>query len=162
MNEIFVAGFKQIATLTLLLIFLRIPPIWTKLPLMVSGLLAGLRWITHLYRKKPAARKQKAPTRQKSVPAHTSAAARPKEELSLVKKLITLGAAYKFGKSKTFFQQLDGPEFSTEVGEALAFLAKIHFPFRLDDTEGEQGFYWINFFGSGLQSSLRTRYKGIL
>mgnify|MGYP001586014327 CR=1 FL=1 len=43
LNEILVAGFKLIATLALLLIFLRIPPIWTKLPLMVSVLLAGWR-----------------------------------------------------------------------------------------------------------------------
>lgn len=114
LNEILLAGFKQIATLTLLLIFLRIPPIWTKLPLMVSVLLAGLRWITRLYRKKPAARKQKAPTRQKSVPAHTSAAARPKKELSPAKRLIALDAADKFGKAKTFIQQLNGQEFSTE------------------------------------------------
>jgi hypothetical protein len=135
LNEILLAGFKQIATLTLLLIFRRIPPIWTKLPLMVSVLLAGLRWITRLYRKKPAARKQKAPTRQKSVPAHTSAAARPKEELSPAKKLITLDAADKFGKAKTFIQQLNGQEFSTEVGEALPVLAKNYFPFRLDDTD---------------------------
>jgi hypothetical protein len=41
LTEILVAGFELIATLKLLIIFLRIPPIWTKLPLMVSILLAG-------------------------------------------------------------------------------------------------------------------------
>lgn len=52
-----------------------------------------------------------------------------------MKKLIALDAADKFGKAKTFIQQLDGQEFPTEVGEALAVLAKNHSPFRLDDTE---------------------------
>jgi hypothetical protein len=79
--------------------------------------------------------KTKAPTRQKSVPAHTSAAARTKEELSPAKKLIALGAADKFGKAKTLIQQLDGKEFPTEVGGALTVLAKNYFPFRLDDTD---------------------------
>lgn len=68
LNEILLAGFELIATLALLLIFLRIPPIWTQLPLIVSVPIAGWRWITHLYYKKPAARKNKGTDKTKFRP----------------------------------------------------------------------------------------------
>ena len=135
LNEILVAGFKLIAILALLLILLRIPPIWIKLPLMIAVLFVGWRWIARPSRKKPVARKRKAPAREKPVPTRSSAANRPQEELSPVKKLIALDAAGEFGKAKTFIQQLDGQEFPTEIGEELAVLAKNYFPVRLDETE---------------------------
>ena len=68
LNEILHAGFKQIATLTLLLIFLRIPPIWTKLPLMVSVLLAGLRWINPPLSQKACSEKTKGTDKTKIRP----------------------------------------------------------------------------------------------
>ena len=119
------------------MVCLRFPILWIKIPLAIAVLVFGWRWIFRAKKKK--AKVSSSRPRKKSVARVGSAAATESGTAKgsgneVVKSLIALDAAGEFGKVKTLIQQLDGEEFSEEVGKELAVVAGNYFPIELEPT----------------------------
>lgn len=141
LNEIIPAGLKLIAVLVLLVLCMRIPPLFVKIPLMLAIMYLGWRWITRPSRLKRNAAKRRRRVARKTISSGPTETPATEENRNPVKMLIALDAAGEFGKAKTYIQQLDGQEFSPDEGKELAVLAKNYFPVRLEETEKGVRFY---------------------
>lgn len=115
--------------LVVLLLCLRIPVLWIKIPLSCAALFFGIRWIL----KPEVKRVRKVPRTSKKMPASPKQGAlSDHSDKSVVEKLISLDAAGEFGQAKSLIQQLDGQEFSKSEGEELAVIAGNYFPVQLE------------------------------
>ena len=150
LSEVLIALAKLGVLFVLLILSLRFPLIWIKIPLAMAVLFFGWRWLFRSEKKQgqgtAASIDSKLP--EKSVPAerinprrsnleaYEAAVGRAsKPDHNVVRLLIAYDAAGEFGKAKALIQRMDGQEFSASVGEEFRALAKNYFPIELEPTE---------------------------
>tara|TARA_B110000305_G_C19354000_1_gene595778 strand:- start:693 stop:1172 length:480 start_codon:yes stop_codon:yes gene_type:complete len=140
LNEIFILLAKGLAIFILLMISLRIPVLWIKIPLTFAVLILGWRWMFRA-KKKVASSKTSGASQVKRLAASSASVVVDETEKAgaedgdAVRALVALDAAGEFGKAKSLIQQLNGEEFSESVGKELVVVAANYFPVELEPTE---------------------------
>jgi len=141
LNEIFVLLAKLLVVFVLLLVCLRFPVLWIKIPLAIAILVLGWRWMFRAKKKKVRSTRSPKVSRAKSVgSASDSNSAKNGDKAGsddgeVVRTLIAYDAAGEFGKAKSLIQQLNGEEFPEEVGKELVVVAANYFPVELEPSE---------------------------
>jgi hypothetical protein len=147
LNAILIVVAKLVVVLLGMIICLRLPFIWIKLPAAAGVAYLGWRWISGVKKPKPVAsphansfesgRKGAGRQKQQSTIERYEAAfdRAAKPDQNVVRLLVAYDAAGEFGKVKTLIQRLDGEEFSEPVAKELSVLAGNYFPIELETTE---------------------------
>jgi len=133
LNEIFCTVGKLVLVFVALILCLRFPLLWIKIPLAVAILYFGWRWIFRASKKT----KIRSAADQKGRPPTVtvrSETIQTEIDQDFVQRLVAFDAAGEFGKAKTLIQQLDGHAFPEPVAEELAVLARNYFPIELEPT----------------------------
>ena len=147
LGAILIALAKLVVVFLGMIICLRLPFIWIKLPAAIGVAYLGWRWISGVKKALPAAStdayisesgsgdagRQKQQSTIIRYEAAMGRSARPDQ--NAVRLLVAYDAAGEFGKVKTLIQRLDGEEFSEPVAKELAVLAGNYFPIELETTE---------------------------
>ena len=150
LGEVLIKAAKMAAIFFLLVVSLRFPLIWVKIPLAAAVLFFGWRWMFRGKKKPKSAVISTCPrlpdkrfpgefynpTRAKleAYEAAVGQVANP-DHHDLIQLLIAYDAAGEFGKAKALILRLNGQEFSTSEGEELRVLAKNYFPIEMVPTE---------------------------
>ncbi len=150
LGEILIKVVKMAAIFFLLIVSLRFPLLWVKIPLLVAVLFFGWRWLFSVKKKPKNAAISTSPrlpdrgfqaelynparAKLEYYEAAVGRAAKPDHQ-DVIQLLGAYDAAGEFGKAKALILRLNGQEFSPSEGEELRVLAKNYFPIELVPTE---------------------------
>lgn len=150
LGEVLIKAAKMAVIFFLLIVSLRFPLIWVKIPLVVAVLFFGWRWMFRGKKKPKSAGISTSPrlpdkcfqaelynparAKLEYYEAAVGRAAKP-DHHDVIQLLGTYDAAGEFGKAKALILRLNGQEFSPSEGEELRVLAKNYFPIELVPTE---------------------------
>ncbi|MGY8640402.1 MAG: hypothetical protein ACKVJU_04810 [Verrucomicrobiales bacterium] len=146
-GELVIVLLKLAVVFVAVILSLRFPLLWIKIPLVIGVLFGGWRWIFNTKKKKTvSSTPPKEP--EKLVQAKVVSSRRanleqleaeagnpPKPDQSSIRLLIAYDAAGEFGQAKALIQHFNGKEFPEPVVEEFAVLARNYFPIELEPTE---------------------------
>ncbi len=149
LSDILIALGKIVLTMVALMLCMRFPVIWIKIPLMVAVLYFCWRWLFKPAKKKPVQVEESLqrpkeieppkPSRKKRQPFVVKQDGRagqaPKPDSTAVRQLIAYDAAGEFGQAKALIQYLNGKVFPEPDGKEFAVLAGNYFPVKLEPAD---------------------------
>lgn len=151
LGDLLIKVVKMAVIFFLLIVSLRFPLLWVKIPLLVAVLFFGWRWMFAVKKKPKNATVSTSPrlpdkgfraevynpgrAKLEYYEAAVGQVAKP-DHHDVIQLLSAYDAAGEFGKAKALILRLNGQEFSASEGEELRVLAKNYFPVEMVPTEG--------------------------